>query len=248
MAWQVPHRALLRVAFAAGLFAYANEAALAAEASYCVTCKSPDQTYLCRVSAGGAKASEALKLYCIIRTAKEGNHGSCSAERATPSCNGVAKIYSYDGPMPEDLALGVRHFTDKIKKDQKAFEKPKGDQPKTLVELTGRAFSASREGWRNARSRFGGTSENADQPPPEQAYSLDQSPSIDQSPVPLVTEGGPPPLAGESAPAPAPEESRPNRAQRASSAVGSFARKSYRCVVSFFRKCSEEKDAEETLR
>jgi hypothetical protein len=40
------------------------------------------------------------------------------------------------------------------------------------------------------------------------------------------------------------EDSSPNRAQRASSAVGGFARKSYRCMLSLFRRCSED----ETLR
>ena len=64
----------------------------------------PDRTKLmrCKVEAGGGKASDALKLYCVVRTAKEGHHASCSAERNSPSCNGVEKVYSYDGPMPED--------------------------------------------------------------------------------------------------------------------------------------------------
>ena len=57
----------------------------------------------------------------------------------------------------------------------------------------------------------------------------------------------PGPLAAESAPPPVPEIDQPNRAQRASSAVGGFARKSYRCVASLFRKCSEEPAADDEL-
>ena len=48
--------------------------AQADEAAYCVTCTGPDQTYRCRVTGEGSKPSDALKLYCVIRTAKEGHH------------------------------------------------------------------------------------------------------------------------------------------------------------------------------
>jgi len=235
MAWQFRQRPLSHVAFAAGLIVCAVPSALAGEASYCVTCTNPDQTYICRVTAGGSKPSDALKLYCVIRTAKEGHHASCSAERSSPACIGVEKVYSYDGPMPEDFASDARikNLTDKIEQNQKAFEKPKGDQPKTLVELGGRAVSASRQGLRNARSRLGGSSQEVDQSLPEEPLSLDQSPAL---------------LPAESSPVASPEESHPSRAQRASSAVGGFARKSYRCVLSLFRKCSGETADGDTLR
>ena len=90
----------------------------------------------------------------------------------------MEKVYSYDGPMPEDLASDprIKHFTDKIKRDQQTFDdKPKGDQPKTLVELTGRAVSASRKGLRNARGALGGSSDPADQPLPDEPLPLNQS-------------------------------------------------------------------------
>jgi hypothetical protein len=235
MAWQVRQRPLSHVAFAAGLIVCAAPSALAGDASYCVTCTNPDQTYVRRVTAGGSKPSDALKLYCVIRTAKEGHHASCSAERSSPACNGVEKIYSYDGPIPPDIAADARikNFTDKIEQDQQAFEKPKGDGPKTLVELGGRAVSASRQGLRNARGRLGGSSQEVNQSLPEEPLSLDQSPA---------------PLAAESAPVASPEENHPGRVQRAGTAVGGFARKSYRCVLSFFRKCSGETADGDTLR
>jgi hypothetical protein len=238
MAWQARHRALLRATVAAGAFVCVSHMALAGEASYCVTCNGPDQTYLCRVAAGGAKASDALKLYCIMRTAKEGHHASCAAERATAACNGVLKVYSYDGPMPEDFA-GIKHFADKVKKDQKVFEQPKGNQPKTLVELTGRAFKASRDGIRGTRNRVDGSPEAANLPAPDDVSTSDQPASLNPAAEPLAAEGAPAPLPGEV---------QPNRVQRAGSAAGDFARKSYRCLISLFRKCSEETAEEEILR
>jgi hypothetical protein len=170
-------------ALAACLLAAAAEPASSADASYCVTCKNPDQTYLCRVTAGGAKPSDALKLYCVIRTAKEGRHASCSAVRSR-SCNGIEKVYSYDGPMPEDLASDVRKVRERIQQEQKAFEKPESEGPDTLVELTGRA----RERLRNARGALRGRSE-PDQPlpaeplPPNETapISADASPAADSA-------------------------------------------------------------------
>ena len=242
MAW--PLRRLVPLAVFAALV-MATQSAYASEATYCVTCKNPGQTYLCRVNAGGAKPSDALKLYCIMRLAKEGQHGSCSAERGASGCHGVEKAYNYEGPLPEDFAADprVRKFTDKLDQERKVFEQPKGDQPKSLVELGGRAVNASRQGLRNARSRIGGSSQEINQSLPEPAPIYNQplpepAPPYDQSPGPL---------AADSAPPLGPELDQPNRAQRASSAVGGFARKSYRCVASLFRKCSEEPDAEDDL-
>jgi hypothetical protein len=222
MTWRPCSTALWFAAIAAGLVISAVPPSLAEEAIYCVTCKNPDHTYVCRVNAGGMKASDALKLYCVIRTAKEGHHASCSAERDSPNCRGAVKVYSYEGPIPSDIAQDprIKHFTARIERDQKTFDdKPKGDGPKTLVELTGRAVSASRKGLRSARSALGGASDDQPLPP-----------------------GGPLP-ADPSAPAPAAENSpgeSPNRVQRAGSAVSGLARKSYRCVMSFFRNCSGE--------
>ena len=241
MAWPIRQSPLLLLACAASLLAWTIQPAFAREAKYCVTCKNPDQIYLCQVNAGGKKPSDALKLYCVIRTAKEGHHSSCSAEKAKGPCNGLVKVYEYEGPMPEDIAASVQHYSDKVndrlRKEQKAFEKPKGDQPSTLVGLTGRAVSA-------ARNRMGGQSKS-DQPPPP-----DQSLPLHAPPAPVTDDALPPPSYEavppyEAVPHPSyAESSGPNRAQRASSAVGGFARKSYRCMLSLFRTCSEE----ETLR
>jgi hypothetical protein len=204
----------------AAILACLAASAEAGDASYCVTCTGPDQVYRCRVTGEGSRPSDALKLYCVIRTAKEGHHASCSAENATPACGGVEKVYSYDGPsIPDDIAQDprVKNLMSRVEHDNHAFDKPKGEAPQTMVELTGRAFSASRQGLRNARSALGGSSgETQAQPISPQAGSTEAS-------------------AAASA-----EAASPNRVQRASSAMGSLARKSYRCLRSFFRHCSEE--------
>jgi hypothetical protein len=166
---------------AAGLLASTAAPSLSADATYCVTCKNPDQTYLCRVSAGGAKPNDAFKLYCVMRTAKEGNHASCSAVSGA-NCNGIEKVYSYDGPLPEGFAADARikKFKEKIQHEQKAFEKPKTDAPDTLVELTGRA----RDRWRHARGSLTGSEPSAAEslPPSEDTgASLAASPAATEA-------------------------------------------------------------------
>jgi hypothetical protein len=192
-----------------GLFTVASPSS-AKEATYCVTCTGPDQTYLCRVDAEGAKASDALKLYCVIRTAKEGRHASCSAVHGS-SCNGIEKVYSYDGPLPEDIASDprVQKLQKKLKQENKAFEKP--GETDTLVGLTSRAV-------RNARDRLGGSSEPAGQPLP-------------QKPLPQRETQAPP--SSQNAQATVPET------EAADSEPG-FARRSSRCMMSLFRNCSGE--------
>jgi len=196
-------------AAALGLFV-----SFAQAADYCVTCKNPDETYRCRVTGTGAKANDALKLYCVIRTAKEGNHASCSAQKATAACVGLVKVYTYDGPsLPEGLTSDprMRELNRKVERNQQTFEQPKGAEPKSLFELGGRAVDASRKGLRNAGSAIGiGStgSETAPQAAPQTA------------PVP--------PARQAAAPAPTPAEP----------ARKSFARRSYDCMLSLFRDCS----------
>ena len=71
------------------------------------------------------------------------------------------------------------------------------------------------------------SSQPSDQPLPDEPLPLSQSDA--------------PPVA-ESVPTDTADASHPNRVQRAGSAVGGLARKSYRCVVSLFRNCSGDGD------
>lgn len=195
---------------ALGAAALALFASAAQAADYCVTCRGPDETYRCRVTGTGAKPNDALKLYCVIRTAKEGNHASCSAEKATSACVGLVKVYTYDGPaLPRGLTADprVRELNEKVERSQRTFKKPAGNEPKSLFELGGRAVDASRKGLRNAGSAIGlGSSDG------EAAPQAAPAPPDEQA-------------AGPAAPA----EPAPSR---------SFARRSYDCVFSFFRDCS----------
>jgi hypothetical protein len=195
---------------ALGAAALALFASAAGAADYCVTCKGPDETYRCRVTGTGVKANDALKLYCVIRTAKEGNHASCSAEKATKDCVGLVKVYTYDGPtLPRGLTSDprVRDLNERVERDRQTFKEPAGSEPKSLFELGGRAVDASRKGLRNAGSAIGiGASESDVAPEP--------------APAPPAKQAAAPPPPAE------PAQSR------------SFARRSYDCVFSFFRDCS----------
>ncbi len=197
-------------AFAVAALALAGTPALGANTEYCVTCKGPAGTYRCRVRGSGVKASDALKLYCVVRTAKEGGHASCSAKKASSDCAGPMKVYNYDGPaLPERLTSDprIRELSRKMKRSRQTFEEPSGDEPKSLYELGGRAVDASRRGLRNAGSAvgLGSSSESEVAPPP-------------------VTASARPPAPPQQAAGTEPDDR-------------GFARRSYDCVLSFFREC-----------
>jgi len=223
--------------FAAAAFAWAAPSARAASIDYCVTCKSPDEVYRCRVTGVGSKPSDALKLYCVIRLAKEGKHASCAAEAATASCVGLVKVYNYDGPtLPENITSDsrVRGLEQKVERNQRDFAKPEGNAPKSLFELGGRAVSASKRRLRNASEAIGLTSSESQARPAAQ-------------PLPPATAST---SALPSQPAPQTAQPQPTRhvgtatrmkqaAQSAGAAVGGFARRSYNCMLSLFRHCGE---------
>jgi hypothetical protein len=241
---------------AAACLALPVNPAAAGEVSYCVTCKGPDQSYLCKVVGEGSRPNDALKLYCIIRTAKEGNHASCKAKRDIEGCVGEPKVYSYDGPtLPADIASDPRakKIMGRLAHEQQKFDKPKGQ---TLVGLTGRAVKSSRKGLRNAREAITGPSDETEASSETTASTPPPSPEV-STPAPQVSAAPqvltPVPQASVAQPealpeaAPPPEPSPPSRMRRmknaaasAGSAVGGFARKSYSCMWSLFRNCGGE--------
>lgn len=187
-------------------------AAYAASVDFCVTCKDPDASYRCRVQGSGATQSDALKLYCVVRTAKEGGHASCSAKKAGTACTGLVKVYQYDGPalpssVPSEQRL--RSLNDHVERENRAFDEKKGEQPKSLIELGGRAYDASKRGLKNAGSAIG--LGGGDPAPKPQA-------------VPNPQAALPPTPAAQ--PAPPPQKN--------------FARKSFDCMMSLFRDCGGE--------
>jgi hypothetical protein len=220
-------RAILVAVSVAGVFARTAPCAIAEPATFCVSCKNPDQIYRCQVIADDFRSRDALRLYCVIRTAKEGNHASCSVERNVAVCNGVAKLYSYDGPaLPPDMASDPQITTLPPATDQAQGAAQKDKSPKTMVELGGRAINASRQRWRKT---FGGSSEQDG-----------------LAPVPL-TSAEPQPAAPTSINASA-AESAPGLMRRAAESTGAAVRKSYRCVLSLFRNCRGEAAESQALQ
>ncbi|MGC2409076.1 MAG: hypothetical protein WA441_03495 [Methyloceanibacter sp.] len=222
-------------AFAAGLLAWAPTAAPAGEAAYCVTCKGPDQTYLCRVIGEDLRRNDGLKLYCVVRTAKEGGHASCAARDEVSGCSGVEKTYSYNGPsIPLGLAEDPR-----VKNLNKR---------KSLVEVTSQAMSASRRGLRNVRASWAGREAETNRSSlPSSSPPINPLPELQaQTPARLPLSAAPTPgaqsaaLSAKSTAAPPAPKSR---LRRGAQTVGHFARNSYRCVRSLFRKCRGEPEA-----
>ena len=221
--------------FAAAALTWAAPSARAASVDYCVTCKNPDEVYRCRVTGVGSKPSDALKLYCVIRLAKEGKHASCAAEAATTSCVGLVKVYNYNGPtLPENITSDprVRDLQQKVERNQREFKQPEGNAPKSLFELGGRAVSASKRGLRNAGEAIGLTSFESHAPRPA-AQPL--PPATSTSALPAI------PAPQTAQPQPTKSVGTVTRMKQAarSAAVGGFARKSYNCMLSLFRHCSE---------
>ena len=242
MSWHFNTGSLGRTLVTACAFACLAPAALAANASYCITCKNPDQTYRCRVTSEAPTAADALKLYCIIRTAQDGKHSSCSADRKPNGCGGEEKVYAFDGAALSSQVASdprVRNVIEEVQRRQQPFAEPKGNAPKTMFELGGRAVSASRQGWQNARSRISGSSAETEPAPVPRAAP---SPAPQAAPLPQ-SEPATTQATVQSAPQAAAANAAPeseSRMKRASAAVGGFARKSYRCMRSFFRSCSDE--------
>jgi hypothetical protein len=227
--------------------------AAAEAASYCVTCTGPDQIYVCNVTGEGTRRTDALKLYCIVRTAKEGGHASCAARNEVSGCQGVMKVYAYDGPsLP--AVMGQTPAVD-AGIDEAFDQQPKNEAPKTLVEATGRAYSASRRGIRNVRARFGGGSEDVQSPPANVAAtdtlpssaaaqgSLPELPGASPSPPTPLPSSMTPSTSAEATLAAAPPKESKGRIRRSAESVGRFAKKSYRCVRSLFFKCRSEPQA-----
>lgn len=150
----------------------------ASVAEYCVTCKNPDTTYRCRLQGSGVSQSDAFKLYCVVRTTKEGNHASCAAKR-DPNCAGTLKVYSYDGPALPGNVTGdprLRQLNERVEQQNRAFEDNRGDRPNSLFELGGRAYDASRRGLQGAGAAIGlgGAAQDQQAAPPPPADAQEQ--------------------------------------------------------------------------
>jgi len=232
---------LASAGLAASLLAGPGSRAQAGETAFCVTCKGPDETYVCKVNGDLRGQSDALKLYCVVRMAKEGGHASCSARDDIAGCNGASKTYSYDIPdFPATLAADprVKKFNNYVAREQRKFRQ--ADEPsQSLVGM-------SRRGIRNLRASLGGEEEPKPSAPPPQQGSLQQErlPELPgQSAPPLPLSASPEQSVNAGLPAETaapPPQKKTSRVRRGAQSVGIFTRKSYRCVRSLFRKCGSD--------
>jgi len=206
------------------LLAIASVNASAGQTDFCVTCSSPERSYLCRVDTPQANpGDEALRLYCIIRTAKDGGHRSCAVSR-TPAkvCTGQLKTYSYNGPaIPSSMQSAIRHYREnRNKKDvreqtpapvqispEQKPEQKKGP-PETLIEMTGRAGHAVKDATGNTGRAIGNIGKKAGKTVSNSAHGAGSAVS--------------------------------NAAKKTGSAVGNAARHTYDCIRTLFRDCSEK--------
>jgi len=131
--------------------------AMAESRKYCVSCKDPDQTYVCQVDTPYASpGGKGLQLYCIIRTSKDGGHASCTiAGTDAEQCAGPVRIYTFEAPVipprVRDAVQRLRKAGDTDSPEESLLTVPpqKGGEPKTLIDMTGRAVTASRKGIKN---------------------------------------------------------------------------------------------------
>ena len=148
MAWQ----ASLALALLISLVTLAR----ADETTFCLTCTEPARSYSCKVKTPDANPGpRALRLYCIVRTARDGGHNSCRASTSPrESCKGKKKTYTYKGPaIPKSVqSQAEKLFGRNQPKPEKAEKKEEPSETDTLVGLTTRAVKSSREGLSGAGS------------------------------------------------------------------------------------------------
>lgn len=148
----------------AGLLAFDVNPSAAGEAAYCITCTGPDQTYLCRVTGEGSSQNDVFKLYCIVRTAKQGRHATCAATGSAESCRGVVKNYNYRGPsLPASLAENprVKRFISRMEEDQatdvRSHSPPRQENASSPPQSRFRRVKHAAYNAGAAVGRFGGT-------------------------------------------------------------------------------------------
>lgn len=199
--------------------------AVAEPRQFCVTCTEPDQTYVCRVETPLANPNEkGLQLYCIIRTSKDGGHKTCAVTKTDiAQCAGPVRTYSFQAPVippkMRDAVQRLRKAREKAKEmDQPEKDRPrqKDGEPETLIDMTGRAVEASRQGIKNTGETISGTA------------------SATTGKVGEVARG-----AGKGVTRAARKVGSATR--KTGAAVGSTAKTALDCIRSWFRDCGSSK-------
>lgn len=150
---------LLLCGFIAGTCAVAH----AETAAFCVSCTGPEQTYLCAIESGGAGRNAAsLRLYCVVNTARERGHQSCTARKeGADSCDGPRLNYVYsDENLPlfkaPDAATGPSDGNAETAGGGASLPSGrKSGEAETMVDLTGKAITSSKKRLRKAGDTVG---------------------------------------------------------------------------------------------
>lgn len=214
-------RILLSLITSLVFIAFVSGAAKADSRQYCVACKDPDQSYVCRVETPHANLSDkGLELYCIIRISKDGGHRSCAVEtKSAGICAGPVKTYTFQAPaIPPELKSAVDRLRKSREKNENTSTLPpqKGGEPETLIDMTGRAVKASRKGLSNTGQAVGGAARSTTGTVGKAARGVGKG----------VTKA-----AGKVGPA----------TKKTGSAIGSAAKTAFDCVKSFFKECGSKK-------
>lgn len=129
----------------------------AAAVEFCVSCKGPEQTYVCEVNAGnGGRNAAALRLHCVVNAARDRGHQSCTVPKvAADPCVGPRLQYVYSGdalplPYPGNSATSSDASSESAGANTPSTDNQKDDNAKTLVDLTNRAVKSSKQRLQNA--------------------------------------------------------------------------------------------------
>ncbi len=202
--------------------AIGSGAAVAETQQYCVVCKEPVQTYVCQVDTPYANPSDkGLQLYCIIRISKDGSHSSCAVQsNSADACEGPIKAYAFQAPaIPPQLRATVDLLRKSREKDidEQTVPPQKGGEPETLIDMTGRAVKASRQGLSNTGRAVGNAASSTTGKVGKAARGVGKG----------VTKA-----AGKVGSA----------TKKTGSAVGSAAKTAYDCLKSLFKECGSKKE------
>lgn len=187
----------------------ASSSTRAAAAEYCVTCAGPDAHYACTFNGTSEGPGDAgLKLYCITELAKSGKHASCSVDRtAAKPCAGDVKVLA----MPDGL-------------DTSPVPASKPEAPKSAAsDATAPGSPKATEPAKAAAA----PEAPANAAPPKTVQEMVEKGTSDASKS--LEKGGN--AVVETA------KSTGGVIDKATSAVGDAAKKTWTCITSFFGDC-----------
>ena len=101
---------------------------------YCISCRNPDQSYVCRITSSSGGSTQGKQLLCIMNIAREKGHDSCAASAQTQDCSGVLVQYEVGAEQPGEEGSSREVLAPHI---APPVLRPKAKrEPRTLVEFT----------------------------------------------------------------------------------------------------------------